>query len=132
MVCSSFNASSDGFSSRVHMPHACGRDGGERSPGQAARAQLARPFTRRTQLRGRTLHRLHQELAADRSVTYIVRYPEKIYNFSHIEIRDFMSFGKSDLFPGMQMDRPVEDELHASHCCLVAIGRLQVDYFQIT
>ncbi|XP_045511509.1 aryl hydrocarbon receptor nuclear translocator homolog isoform X2 [Colias croceus] len=27
---------------------------------------------------------------------------------------------------GMQMDRPVEDELHASHCCLVAIGRLQV------
>lgn len=31
-----------------------------------------------------------------------------------------------DLFPGMQMDRPVEDELHASHCCLVAIGRLQV------
>ncbi|XP_063821396.1 aryl hydrocarbon receptor nuclear translocator homolog isoform X2 [Ostrinia nubilalis] len=32
----------------------------------------------------------------------------------------------TDLFPGMQMDRPVEDELHASHCCLVAIGRLQV------
>ncbi|XP_047512443.1 aryl hydrocarbon receptor nuclear translocator homolog isoform X3 [Pieris napi] len=27
---------------------------------------------------------------------------------------------------GMQMDRPVDDELHASHCCLVAIGRLQV------
>lgn len=27
---------------------------------------------------------------------------------------------------GMQMDRPVEEELHASHCCLVAIGRLQV------
>lgn len=27
---------------------------------------------------------------------------------------------------GMQMDRPVEDELHSSHCCLVAIGRLQV------
>ncbi|XP_047512424.1 aryl hydrocarbon receptor nuclear translocator homolog isoform X1 [Pieris napi] len=32
----------------------------------------------------------------------------------------------TDLFPGMQMDRPVDDELHASHCCLVAIGRLQV------
>ncbi|KAM3967670.1 aryl hydrocarbon receptor nuclear translocator homolog tgo isoform 2-T2 [Aphomia sociella] len=27
---------------------------------------------------------------------------------------------------GMHMDRPVDDELHASHCCLVAIGRLQV------
>ncbi|KAJ2947858.1 hypothetical protein O0L34_g9647 [Tuta absoluta] len=27
---------------------------------------------------------------------------------------------------GMQMDRVQEDELHASHCCLVAIGRLQV------
>ncbi|KOB65884.1 Aryl hydrocarbon receptor nuclear translocator-like protein, partial [Operophtera brumata] len=25
----------------------------------------------------------------------------------------------TDLFPGMQMDRPVDDELHASHCCLV-------------
>ncbi|KAI5640551.1 PAS fold domain-containing protein [Phthorimaea operculella] len=27
---------------------------------------------------------------------------------------------------GMQMERVQEDELHASHCCLVAIGRLQV------
>lgn len=27
---------------------------------------------------------------------------------------------------GMQMERQVDEELHASHCCLVAIGRLQV------
>ncbi|GBP45715.1 Aryl hydrocarbon receptor nuclear translocator homolog [Eumeta japonica] len=32
----------------------------------------------------------------------------------------------TDLFPGMQIDRPVDEDLHASHCCLVAIGRLQV------
>uniref|UniRef100_A0A2A4JZ50 Aryl hydrocarbon receptor nuclear translocator homolog n=1 Tax=Heliothis virescens TaxID=7102 RepID=A0A2A4JZ50_HELVI len=27
---------------------------------------------------------------------------------------------------GMQMDRPIQEELDTSHCCLVAIGRLQV------
>nr|UVT84817.1 tango [Hyphantria cunea] len=32
----------------------------------------------------------------------------------------------TDLFPGMQMDRPIQEELDTSHCCLVAIGRLQV------
>lgn len=30
------------------------------------------------------------------------------------------------MFPGVQLDRQAEDEMHASHCCLVAIGRLQV------
>lgn len=30
------------------------------------------------------------------------------------------------MFPGVQLDRQSEDELHNSHCCLVAIGRLQV------
>lgn len=38
-----------------------------------------------------------------------------------------ISFGKiSDMFQGVQLDRQTEDEMHASHCCLVAIGRLQV------
>jgi PAS domain-containing protein len=32
----------------------------------------------------------------------------------------------TDLFPGVQLDRQNEDDLHSSHCCLVAIGRLQV------
>ncbi|XP_077295300.1 aryl hydrocarbon receptor nuclear translocator homolog tgo isoform X3 [Arctopsyche grandis] len=32
----------------------------------------------------------------------------------------------TDLFPGVQMDRQGDDEAHASHCCLVAIGRLQL------
>uniref|UniRef100_A0A1B0CFZ0 Aryl hydrocarbon receptor nuclear translocator homolog n=1 Tax=Lutzomyia longipalpis TaxID=7200 RepID=A0A1B0CFZ0_LUTLO len=32
----------------------------------------------------------------------------------------------TDMFPGVQMDRGVDDEMHASPCCLVAIGRLQV------
>ncbi|CAH1103264.1 unnamed protein product [Psylliodes chrysocephalus] len=32
----------------------------------------------------------------------------------------------TDMFPGVQLDRQSEDELHNSHCCLVAIGRLQV------
>lgn len=32
----------------------------------------------------------------------------------------------TDMFPGVQMDRQVDDEIHASPCCLVAIGRLQV------
>lgn len=31
----------------------------------------------------------------------------------------------SDMFPGGHMDRPQDDGMH-SHCCLVAIGRLQV------
>jgi hypothetical protein len=31
-----------------------------------------------------------------------------------------------DIFPGVQLDRQSEDDLHSSHCCLVAIGRLQV------
>lgn len=31
-----------------------------------------------------------------------------------------------DMFPGVQLDRQNEDDMHASHCCLVAIGRLQV------
>lgn len=31
-----------------------------------------------------------------------------------------------DLFPGVQLDRQNEDDMHSSHCCLVAIGRLQV------
>lgn len=37
-----------------------------------------------------------------------------------------LSMRLSDLFPGVQMDRQGDDELHATHCCLVAIGRLQV------
>lgn len=33
----------------------------------------------------------------------------------------------TEMFPGMHMDRAVDDEtMHGSHCCLVAIGRLQV------
>lgn len=33
----------------------------------------------------------------------------------------------TDMFPGMHMERPVDDDMHSSsHCCLVAIGRLQV------
>lgn len=40
-----------------------------------------------------------------------------------------MYVGISDLFPGMQMDRPIQEELDTSHCCLVAIGRLQVTYY---
>ncbi|KAK9889390.1 hypothetical protein WA026_004664 [Henosepilachna vigintioctopunctata] len=32
----------------------------------------------------------------------------------------------TDIFPGVQMDRQAEEEIHSSHCCLVAIGRLQV------
>lgn len=31
----------------------------------------------------------------------------------------------TDIYPGAQMDRNQEDDMH-SHCCLVAIGRLQV------
>ena len=31
----------------------------------------------------------------------------------------------TDIYPGVQMDRSQEDDMH-SHCCLVAIGRLQV------
>lgn len=31
-----------------------------------------------------------------------------------------------DIFPGVQIDRQSEDDMHSSHCCLVAIGRLQV------
>nr|XP_023014441.1 aryl hydrocarbon receptor nuclear translocator homolog [Leptinotarsa decemlineata] len=31
-----------------------------------------------------------------------------------------------DMFPGVQLDRQPEEEMHTSHCCLVAIGRLQV------
>lgn len=38
-----------------------------------------------------------------------------------------MYVGISDLFPGMQMDRPIQEDLDTSHCCLVAIGRLQVN-----
>lgn len=30
------------------------------------------------------------------------------------------------MFTGVQLDRQSEDEIHSSHCCLVAIGRLQV------
>lgn len=30
------------------------------------------------------------------------------------------------MFPGVQLDRQSEEEMHSSHCCLVAIGRLQV------
>nr|XP_008190730.1 PREDICTED: aryl hydrocarbon receptor nuclear translocator homolog isoform X3 [Tribolium castaneum] len=32
----------------------------------------------------------------------------------------------TDMFTGVQMERQTEDEIHTSHCCLVAIGRLQV------
>ncbi|XP_039961541.1 aryl hydrocarbon receptor nuclear translocator homolog [Bactrocera tryoni] len=32
----------------------------------------------------------------------------------------------TDMFPSVHMERPVDDEMHSSHCCLVAIGRLQV------
>lgn len=32
----------------------------------------------------------------------------------------------SDMFPGVQIDRQNDDDMHSSHCCLVAIGRLQV------
>lgn len=31
-----------------------------------------------------------------------------------------------DMFPGVQIDRQNDDDIHSSHCCLVAIGRLQV------
>lgn len=30
------------------------------------------------------------------------------------------------MFAGVQLDRQPEEEIHSSHCCLVAIGRLQV------
>lgn len=30
------------------------------------------------------------------------------------------------MFTGVQLDRQSEEEIHSSHCCLVAIGRLQV------
>ncbi|RZB41635.1 aryl hydrocarbon receptor nuclear translocator -like, partial [Asbolus verrucosus] len=33
---------------------------------------------------------------------------------------------RRDMFAGVQMERQAEDEIHNSHCCLVAIGRLQV------
>ncbi|XP_044741741.1 aryl hydrocarbon receptor nuclear translocator homolog [Chrysoperla carnea] len=33
----------------------------------------------------------------------------------------------NDMFPGVQMDRQTQDDdIHGSHCCLVAIGRLQI------
>ncbi|CAH1980491.1 unnamed protein product [Acanthoscelides obtectus] len=32
----------------------------------------------------------------------------------------------TDMFSGVQLDRQTEDDIHSSHCCLVAIGRLQV------
>lgn len=32
----------------------------------------------------------------------------------------------TDVFPGVQLERQTEEEMHSSHCCLVAIGRLQV------
>lgn len=51
--------------------------------------------------------------------------------FHNEDMRNFTYFGTLDLFPGMQMDRPVEEELHSSHCCLVAIGRLQVSYISL-
>jgi aryl hydrocarbon receptor nuclear translocator len=31
-----------------------------------------------------------------------------------------------DMFPGIQMDRNADEDMHTSHCCMVAIGRLQV------
>lgn len=64
----SVHAAGDGLAARLHLPHARGRRGGERAPRPPARAQLARALARRTQLRRRALHRLHQELAADRFV----------------------------------------------------------------
>lgn len=30
------------------------------------------------------------------------------------------------MFPGVQLERQADDEIHTAHCCLVAIGRLQV------
>lgn len=32
----------------------------------------------------------------------------------------------TDMFAGVQMERQAEDDMHSAHCCLVAIGRLQV------
>ncbi|CAG9817011.1 unnamed protein product [Phaedon cochleariae] len=49
-------------------------------------------------------------------------------NFAVVHCTGYIkNWPPSDMFPGVQLDRQTEDDLHAqTHCCLVAIGRLQV------
>ncbi|KAJ8950332.1 hypothetical protein NQ318_021192 [Aromia moschata] len=35
----------------------------------------------------------------------------------------------TDMFPGVQLERQTEDDMHSSHCCLVAIGRFTGDLY---
>lgn len=48
------------------------------------------------------------------------------YTFPFSSRRRNLNFGFIDLFPGVQIDRQSEEDMHSSHFCLVAIGRLQV------
>ncbi|KAJ8979898.1 hypothetical protein NQ317_017521 [Molorchus minor] len=48
-------------------------------------------------------------------------------NFAVVHCTGYIkNWPPTDMFPGVQLDRQTEDDIHSSHCCLVAIGRLQV------
>lgn len=48
-------------------------------------------------------------------------------NFAVVHCTGYIkNWPPTDMFPGVQMDRQTDDDIHSSHCCLVAIGRLQV------
>lgn len=48
-------------------------------------------------------------------------------NFAVVHCTGYIkNWPPTDIFPGVHMDRQADDDMHSSHCCLVAIGRLQV------
>lgn len=48
-------------------------------------------------------------------------------NFAVVHCTGYIkNWPPTDMFPGVHMDRSGDDDVHSSHCCLVAIGRLQV------
>lgn len=47
-------------------------------------------------------------------------------NFAVVHCTGYIkNWPPTEMFPGVHMERP-DDDMHGSHCCLVAIGRLQV------
>lgn len=50
-----------------------------------------------------------------------------LFFISNFLVGSYIKYGEiSDMFTGVQMERQSEDDMHTAHCCLVAIGRLQV------
>ncbi|XP_018573510.1 aryl hydrocarbon receptor nuclear translocator homolog isoform X4 [Anoplophora glabripennis] len=48
-------------------------------------------------------------------------------NFAVVHCTGYIkNWPPTDMFPGVQLERQADDEIHTAHCCLVAIGRLQV------